>query len=239
MMNAARQGTALQSAGTMTLRSEASRIRIITACSAYGALGWVIAEIAYELLLGPHIRLLRTLAIGSGVGAAVGLLTSTLQWSVLRHYVGSAGRWVVATTVGYTLGGLLAGFLLYQAIELTDLFRSTLGVQGIISSGISGLAASTMQWPVLRGWIGPGLSWRSWIVPVTVGSALAAPVAWLAGVVVLALLALTIGDGAWPVVIAGSYLAAGLAGSVVYSRFLALGFRRVLPEPNGGQIGDR
>jgi len=235
MVKAAQQGAGLQTSGIMTLRSEASRIRIITACSAYGTIGWLIAEIAYELLLGPHIRLLRTLAIGSGVGAVTGLLTSTLQWSVLRHYVGTAGRWVVATTVGYTLGGLLASFLLYQAIELTDLFRSTLGVQGIVSSGIAGLAASIMQWPVLRSWIGQDLGWRRWIVPVTVGSALAAPVAWLAGVVVLALLALTIGEGAWPVVIAGSYLAAGIAGSVVYRRFLALGFRRVLPTPDGLQ----
>jgi len=228
MMSAAQQEAGLRTSG-MTISSEDTRSRLIDDVSGFAALGWVITEIAYELLLGPHVRLLRTIAVGSGVGALVGLLVSTLQWSAFRHYVKNAGRWIVFTTAGYTLAGLLGSFLLYFAIDQTEFFRSTLGVQGALSSGITGLVVAAMQWPVLKDWVGPGIQWRSWMIPVTLGTALAVPIAWLAGVIVLALLGWLIGDGAWPVVIAGSYLAAAIAGSQAYGRFLDRAFNRVLP----------
>ena len=75
MTSTAQQATSWRAADEITIPAESSRIRIITQCSAYGAIGWVIAEIAYELILGPHIRLLRSVAVGSGIGAVVGLLT--------------------------------------------------------------------------------------------------------------------------------------------------------------------
>jgi hypothetical protein len=230
MMTTAQQSLGAQPA-RITIPSEADRKRIIARCSAYGALGWVITELAYELMLGPHIRLLRSVAVGSVVGALVGLLVASLQWSVLRHYVRGASLWVAATTAGYTLGGFLGGFLIYLAVAQTDIFRSTLALQGILSSGITGLVVGAIQWPMLKEWVGPALRWQSWIVPVTVGSALAAPVAGLAGGAVLALLAVTIGEGPWPLIVVGSYLTAAIAGSIVYRRFLASGFRRVLPAP--------
>ncbi|MFL5731790.1 MAG: hypothetical protein ACJ78Q_01205 [Chloroflexia bacterium] len=233
MISAAQQAAVPRSqTNYMVIPSDASRARIIARCTGYAALGWVIAEICYELLLGPHIRLLRSVALASGIGAVVGLLTSTLQWRVLRHYVQNAGWWVAATTFGHMFAGIFSGFLLYQAIQSVDLFRSTIPLQGVVCSGITGLVAGALQWLVLRNWVEPTVRREGWMRPVTIGSALSAPVAWLAGTVALTLLALLVGDGPWPLVVAGTYLTAGIAGSLVYRRFLHRAFHQVLPFPN-------
>jgi hypothetical protein len=215
----------------MTIPTESDRRKIIFRCSLWGAIGWVITELAYELLFGPHIRLLRTLAVGTLVGLLAGLFVSTTQWLVLRHYVRAAGWWIVATTAGYTLAGGVSGFLLYQAIASTDVFRTTLALQGILSSAATGLVVGVTQWLVLSDWVDPDLGWRSWIVPVTVGTALAAPVSALVGAGVLALLTWLVGVGSWTLIVIAAYLSAGIVGGTIYGRFLALGFRRTLPDP--------
>ena len=66
---------------------------------------------------------------------------------------------------------------------------------------------------------------------MTVGTALAAPAAYLAGGAMIALLTWAFGHGAWPIIIAAGYLAAGVTGSIIFRRFLALAFHRVLPTP--------
>jgi hypothetical protein len=215
----------------MVLRTDADRQRIIRLCSLIGAIGWIVSEIAYELLLGPHVQLLRSLMIGSGVGALIGFLSSTTQWLVLNRYVRNAGWWIAATTAGYTLGGVLSSFFLYLAIQNTDLFRSTIPLQGILAGAFTGFTLGVVQWLVIGDWVDPDVSWRNWIVPVTVGTALAAPIAWLAGAIAILVLTWNIGQGAWPIVIIGGYLAAAFAGGIVYRRFLAQAFRRTLPLP--------
>lgn len=215
----------------MNIPAEADRRRIISLCSAAAVGGWIVAEVLNELLLGPHIRFLRTLSMGSGIGVYVGLLTSTLQWLVLRKYVPNAGLWILASTTGYTLAAMFGSALLYQAIQNTEQYTSILPLQGVASSGVSGLVLSVVQWFVLRRWVDPKLGWRNWMLPLTLGNALAPPVAWLAGSGVLGLLGRTFGLGAWPVILGVGYLAAGVAGGIVYGRFFGWGLRRVLPTP--------
>jgi hypothetical protein len=215
----------------MTIPTEHERERIATLCSVFGALGLVVAEILYEVLLGPHIRLVRTLSVGSMIGVVAGLLTATLQWLVLRRYVPGAGAWIVATTAGYTLAATMSSFLLYQAILETEQFTSVLPLQGVVSSGLSGLVLSVVQWVVLRRWVHPALGWRSWMVPLTLGNALAPPIAWLAGLGTGSLMTQLLGLGSWPVIALTGIIAAALAGAIVYGRFLAWGFHRVLPRP--------
>jgi MFS family permease len=215
----------------ITIPSEAHRRKLISRCALWGALGWVLTEILYEILFGPHIRLLRALAVGALIGVLVGLITSTMQWLALRRYVRAAGWWIVATTLGYTLAGTISSFLLWQAISNTEVFRTTLPLQGVISSAITGIVVSVAQWFVLADWTDPDLGWRSWIVPITVGTGLAAPAAWLAGAITLLLLTWLLGPGSWALIVVGAYLAAGVVGGNIFGRFIALGFRRTLPEP--------
>ena len=216
-------------ASDIRIPTDNQRKKLIFRLSLYGAIGWVLTELMYELMLGPHIRLLRALAVGSLVGVLVGLLISTLQWLSLRHYVRAAGWWIVATTAGYTLGGVISSFTLYQAIANIEVFKTTLSLQGVLSSAVTGIVIGVTQWFVLGDWTDPELGWRSWIVPIALGTGLAAPVAWLAGGAVIGLLYWLLGAGPWPVIIVGGYLASGIAGGTVIGRFMAWGFRRTLP----------
>ena len=43
-------------------------------------------------------------------GAAIGLGLGLAQWMVLRGYLKNAGWWIVATGIGFALGGTLLGF---------------------------------------------------------------------------------------------------------------------------------
>jgi hypothetical protein len=209
--------------------SEKERQKVIVLCSVFAAVGWGVTQLFFELLFGPHVQQLRMMALGAGVGAVVGLLTSTLQWFALRGYVRESGWWIAVSTAGSTLAGLLTGLFVYVAIANVDVYTTTIGIEGILAGCFAGLVAALTQWLVLRTWNKPDLGWRSWVVPVVIGSGLAAPVAALAGTGVILLLLWLLGPGAWPLILTAGYLTAGIVGGIIYGRFVAWGFKRTLP----------
>ena len=217
----------------MDIKSAGERRRLIFRFSLLAGLGWMLFQVCVEILLGPHISLPRTVTIGSGVGALVGLLTSSLQWLVLRRYRSDAGWWIPATTIGCTAGGIIGAFVYSMAVRHVGPFDITLPSSGIIESLVVGSIMATCQWLVLRNWVSrAGL----WIPTITLGIGLAVPVGWLAGAGILALFNLVLGFGVWPVILVIAYLAGGLAGGGAFALFSALALHRVLPRP--GEVTD-
>jgi hypothetical protein len=190
---------------------------------------WVIAESLFELLFGPHVRLVRSLALGSGIGAAAGLLSSGLQWLALRGHVRDAGRLVPATTAGSTLAGLLGGLLLYTLINNVELYRLAVPLQGAAGAVFVGLVTSLGQWAVLRGCAVSRHGWRNWAATAATGAALGAVCACIAAASVMGALGGLLGRGAWPYIWIAAYLAGGIVGGIVFGRFITLALRQILP----------
>ena len=192
-------------------------------------LAWVIAESFFELLFGPHVRLVRALAIGSSIGAVAGLLMSGLQWLALRGRVRDAGRLVPATTAGSTLAGLFGGLLLYVLINNVELYRLSVPLQGVAGAVFVGLVTTLGQWAVLRGWAVSRQGRRDWTVAAAAGAVLGAISAFIAAASVMGALGELLGRGAWPYIWIAAYLAGGVAGGTVFGRFVTLGLRQLLP----------
>jgi hypothetical protein len=207
------------------------RKRLIAACSISAALGWVLFELAIELMLGPHVSIGRSVTIGSAAGALVGLLMGGLQWHALRLYTRSAGLWIPVTTVGCTLAGLVGSIALYYAVQGAGYYPSVVAIEGLLPSAIIGAIVALFQWLVLRKW---SEHTRAWIPLVAIGTGLAVLAAFLVGLVVLSLLSWVLGLGAWPVILVAVYLSGGTAGGAVYGLFTAWAFRRVLPAADHG-----
>ncbi len=86
------------------------------------------------------------------VGAMVGTMTvpvGILQWIVLRQHYDLAGRWVLASTIGWVIGLALGWSVSMAMSESTgDPVRSA--VTGALIGGIGGGVSGMMQWFVTR-----------------------------------------------------------------------------------------
>ena len=76
-------------------------------------------------------------------GAAIGLGLGLAQWLVLRGYLKNAGWWIVATGIGFALGGTLLGFGTTQELVRRGLSTESVGL-------VLGASAGVFQWLVLR-----------------------------------------------------------------------------------------
>lgn len=209
--------------------SEEERRKLTRWCGLFAALGWMTLEVLFELLFGPHIRLVRSLAIGSGIGAVAGLLTSGLQWSVLRGYVHYPGWWIPAGTAGATLAGLISGLLLYTLNQHVALFNWILPLQGASGALFVGLVTAGMQWVVLRDWTASENEGRAWWIAAVAGSALGAAGACIIVAVLTGLLGAVLEKGAWPYILLAAYVTSGFVGGLAYGGGITWGLRRVLP----------
>jgi hypothetical protein len=188
----------------------------------------MVFQVCVEIFLGPHIGLPRTITVGTGLGAFVGLFTSCLQWLLLRRYRDDAGWWIPATTIGCTAGGLVGSFFYSLAVRHIGPFDITLPSGGIIESLIVGAVMATCQWLVLRHWVDHA---RLWIVHIIAGMGLAIPIGWLAGAGTLGLLNLVLGYSVWPFILILAYIIGALAGGTIFALGSALALYRLLPCP--------
>lgn len=119
------------------------------------AVGWPMADV-----VGGPVAEAVDLAVGQAVGWAVfGAMVGIAQWSVLRKRVRRSGWWILASTVGWVVGGVV--------VVGVGAEGSVVGVTAL--GAVSGAA----QWMVLRkrvrrsGW---------WILVSTVGMAVIATI---------------------------------------------------------------
>jgi hypothetical protein len=140
--------------------SEEKRRKVTRWYGVFAALAWAVLEIFFELLFGPHLRLMLALAIGSGLGVGVGLLAAMCQWLVMRRHIPDAGRLIPAITAGWTLAGLSGAILLYVLNQRVEVYRWNLPLQGIMAAFVAGLVGSGGPWVVLRHWAVAGTSGR-------------------------------------------------------------------------------
>jgi hypothetical protein len=203
-----------------------NRRALIVSCSISAGIGWVLFQLAVEVMLGPHVTIGRSVTIGSATGVLVGLLMGGLQWRALRNYTPSAGLWIPVTTVGCTLAGLVGSIALYYAAEENSVYLSVVAIEGLLPSALVGAIVALFQWLVLRKW---SHHTRAWIPLVAIGTGVAVLAAFLAGLGVLVALSWALGVGAWPLIVAVVYLVGGAAGGTVYALFTAWALRRVIP----------
>ena len=76
-------------------------------------------------------------------GVVMGLGLGFAQWIVLRRYLTNAGWWIVATAIGFTLGGALLGFGTTSELAHRGLSSESVGL-------VLGLSSGIFQWVVLR-----------------------------------------------------------------------------------------
>lgn len=69
---------------------------------------WIAACIAAALVVAFIVITIPAIDAGTGV-AAGGLVLGALQWPILRGQVMRAGWWILASTVGWVVGGFLSG----------------------------------------------------------------------------------------------------------------------------------
>lgn len=115
------------------------------------------------------------------VGAMVGMMTipvGIMQWFVLRRQMERAGRWVLASTVGWIIGLAIGWSASMVLNDSSDAWHSA--AMGAITGGIGGGVSGAMQWIVTWQEDMPG----AWWLPASViawGAAFAAAwsAAWL------------------------------------------------------------
>ena len=204
-----------------------ARQTLIHRCSRAAAAGWLLFQGGANVLLGPHISIGRTLALGSSMGVIVGLIVALLQWGALRRYV-AAGWWIPATTAGCTVGGGLGAYFAYNSLQEWRGFTTLLPLPQLAANLLVGAILTGGQWLVLRHWVtGTG----RWVSLNLVGAGLAAPLAAVAGLLTAALLNAVLGLRAWPLTLVTCYLVNGVVGSLIYTRCAALAFNAILPHP--------
>jgi hypothetical protein len=187
-----------------------------------------VLEIFFELLFGPHLRLMLALAIGSGLGVGVGLLAAMCQWLVMRRHIPDAGRLIPAITAGWTLAGLSGAILLYVLNQRVEVYRWNLPLQGIMAAFVAGLVGSGGPWIVLRHWAVAGTSGRRWGASVLCGTTLGAASAWLLAFVAINGLGTNLDGRTWTLLLLSTLVAGGLVEGAVYGRFVTTGLRQVL-----------
>jgi len=213
-------------------RDDEERRKLTRWCGAFAALGWVILEVSFELLLGPHVLLMRSLAIGCTIGVIVGLLTSTLQWVVLHDHVRSAGALIPAITAGSTLSGIVCGLLLYLLSHSVPLYRWTIPLQGAIGAVFVGSVIAQVEWVILRNRTRHEESWRRWATPTIVGTMLGAAFACIASLAVILILTPIRAKLGWPYILIVANLTAGIVGGAIYGRLVTRGLRHLFIGPS-------
>src|SRR5689334_4909361 len=96
----------------LSAAAEKTQNRAVRSFGLVAGIGWLIFQLGFAVLLGPHVSLMRSVTLASGIGVFAGLLISGLQWAALQHSF-HAGWWVPATTAGCTLGGAAGGAIYY------------------------------------------------------------------------------------------------------------------------------
>jgi hypothetical protein len=214
---------------TVWFGSEEERRGVTRWYGVFAALAWALLEIFFELLFGPHLRLVRALAIGAGLGAAAGLFASMFQWLMVRHHIPDAGRLIPATTAGWTLAGLSGAVLLYALNQRVEFYRWNLPLQGAAAAFIAGLVGAGVPWVVLRQWAVARTGGRRWGASALCGTALGAACAYLFAFALIGQLGANADARAWPDFLLSALLGGGLLGGTVYGGFITTGLRRVLP----------
>jgi hypothetical protein len=90
---------------------------------------------------------------------ARGIAIGTLQWLVLKHRIPRAWRWIPASAVGWTIGGLLGLFVLPGELDF-------------LSATLLGAATGIAQWLILR----REVFWAGWWPVISA-------VAWATGLI--------------------------------------------------------
>ncbi len=95
------------------------------------------------------------LALGAGIAA--------IQWLVLRRYFSGAVRWIVASSVGMLIGGMVA-----FPLKLRDLYVGPSGFQldELAYGAVFGVLMGSAQWLVVRTWVHHA-GW--WVLSSTIG----------------------------------------------------------------------
>ncbi len=137
--------------------------------------GFFLTGLAVEALLGetadavlgeegPAFYIALTVVF-SAAGAGLGFL----QWLVLRRRVPVAGRWVLASTLGFAVLAALFGALSGVVNEV---------VNEIVHNALGRAVAGTIQWRILR----PHLARAGWWIPAsTLGFVAAEGVSYVMG----------------------------------------------------------
>jgi hypothetical protein len=92
-------------------------------------------------------------------GAAIGIA----QWLVLQQQVSQSGRWILASTVGFTVG-----FIVPAAMYIFDAYSVGRAVSGVVFGAVLGASIGIAQWFALRRHVSRA-GW--WVLASTVGSA--------------------------------------------------------------------
>jgi hypothetical protein len=201
------------------------RQTLIHRCSRAAGAGWLLFQGGANLLLGPHISIVRTLALGSSIGVIVGLIVALLQWAALRRHV-AAGWWIPATTAGCTLGGSLGAYFAYNSLQEWRGFTTLLPLPQLAANLLAGALLTGGQWLVLRHWV---TGTRRWVSLNLSGAGLAAPIAAVAGLLTATLINSTLGLRAWPLTLVTCYVVSGSVGSLIYTRCAAGALASILP----------
>jgi hypothetical protein len=130
----------------------------------------VVASNASTVTIVAHLLVGGVLA-GAALGAA--------QWLLIRRYLPSGHKWVIATTIGWLIGAVLAGALLIPIAVAHGPF----GWPGdtIVHGGVFGLVVGACvgvaQWRLLRrearhaggwaGWSAVSAATRCWAAPMS------------------------------------------------------------------------
>ena len=197
-------------------------------CGVIATLGWVLLEVSFELLLGPHVLMMRSVTIGCAIGLIVGLLTSALQWSALHEHIRYTGALIPAITAASTLSGTLCGLLLYALNHGVPLYQWTVPLQGAVGAVFVGLVSAQAQWMIVRSRAGQGEGWRDWARPTFAGTIVGAAFACLASVAVIEVLTPFRAKLEWPYILMIAYLTAGIVGGGIHGSFVIRGLRRLL-----------
>jgi len=86
------------------------------------------------------------------LGGVFGVAVGTLQWLVLRRHLPGSGAWVLATTAGFIVGGVLALVAMYAGADP----RRPAGFA--IFASVTPIIGLT-QWAVVRRWTPRGVVW--------------------------------------------------------------------------------
>ena len=138
-----------------------------------GAVGGAVGFAVYEEPAGVAV-VVGVAVVGAVFGASVGIA----QWLVLRRQVSRAGWWVLASTVGLAVGGVVVEAVLVGGALL---------VGETLVFAVFGASVGIAQWLVLRRWQVSRAGW--WVLASTVGFA-------VTGVVVEAVFVSLAGYGA-------------------------------------------
>jgi hypothetical protein len=200
------------------------------AAGAFGlaaALGWLIATAFFELLFGPQVQVVRSLALGSGIGVACGLSTGVLEWQAVREQVPDAGRIIPAAIASWTLAGVLAGLLLYYLSRSVDVYGPGVPLQGVVGATVVGLLGMSGQWVVVRSWAASEGGGRRWLLAVAAGATLGGACAIASSALLLAIAAPILPKEIWPYALIAASLTAAVVGGLVYGRCVGHGLRLI------------